>query len=73
MKQLLLLTLLFSSHKMYAQTIIQRDPEIAKMVAEVSPDSLKNYINTLVDFGTRNTLSIQTDPKRGIGAARTWV
>lgn len=73
MKQLLLLTLLFSSHKMDAQSIVQRDPEIAKMVMEVSPDSLKSYINTLVDFGTRNTLSTQTDPKRGIGAARNWV
>ena len=73
MKKILLLTLLFSSHKMYAQTIVHRDPEIAKMVAEVSADSLKSYITTLVAFGTRNTLSTQTDPKRGIGAARNWV
>jgi hypothetical protein len=43
------------------------------MVKEVSPDSLRSYINTLVAFGTRNTLSTQTDPKRGIGAARNWV
>jgi hypothetical protein len=27
----------------------------------------------MVSFGTRNTLSTQTDAKRGIGAARTWV
>jgi Zn-dependent M28 family amino/carboxypeptidase len=26
-----------------------------------------------VSFGTRNTLSTQTNPKRGIGAARQWV
>jgi len=56
-----------------AQTIINRDIEIEKMVSEVSADSLKSYINTLVAFGTRNTLSNQTDPKRGIGAARNWV
>ena len=43
------------------------------MVKEVSPDSLRSYINTLVAFGTRNTLSTQTDPRRGIGAARNWV
>jgi len=56
-----------------AQTIINRDPEIDKMVKEVSPDSLKSYISQMVSFGTRNTLSTQTDPKHGIGAARIWV
>ena len=56
-----------------AQTIINRDPEIDKMVKEVSPDSLKSYITKMVSYGTRNTLSLQTDPKRGIGAARNWV
>ena len=43
------------------------------MVREVSADSLHSYINTLVGFGTRNTLSTQKDSKRGIGAARNWV
>ena len=56
-----------------AQQIIDRDKEIDKMVKEVSPDSLKSYIKNLVAFGTRNTLSTQTDSKRGIGAARKWV
>ena len=27
----------------------------------------------LAGFGTRNTLSTQTDPRRGIGAARDWL
>ena len=52
---------------------MHRDPEIEKMVNEVSKDSLQSYIKKLVSFGTRNTLSTQTDPKRGIGAARNWV
>src|SRR3954451_9429777 len=56
-----------------AQTIIQRDPEIEQMVKEVSADSLQSYIKTLVAFGTRNTLSTQSNVKRGIGAARNWV
>lgn len=56
-----------------SQTTIHRDPEIEKMVSEVSKDSLESYIRKLVSFGTRNTLSAQTDPKRGIGAARNWV
>ena len=55
------------------QTIINRDPEIEKMVKEASSDSLKSYITNLVAFGTRNTMSAATDPKRGIGAARNWV
>lgn len=57
----------------FAQTIVYRDPEIEQMVKEVSRDSLQSYINTLVSFGTRNTLSTQKNPKRGIGAAREWV
>ena len=57
----------------FSQTIIQRDPEIEKMVSEVNVDSMRAYIARLVSFGTRNTLSTQKDPKRGIGAARTWV
>jgi len=56
-----------------AQTTIKRDKEIEQMVKEISPDSLRTYINTLVAFGTRNTLSIQTNKKRGIAAARNWM
>jgi hypothetical protein len=56
-----------------AQTTIQRDPEIEKMVTAISPDSLKAYILKMVSFGTRHTMSTVTDPKQGIGAAREWV
>lgn len=73
MKYLFLLVAVFFSYTGFSQTIIQRDPEIEKMVKEVSADSLNSYIKTMVAFGTRNTLSTQTDPKRGIGAARNWV
>ena len=73
MKKILLLIILFSSSRSFSQTIVQRDPEIEQMLKEVSADSLRSYINSLVAFGTRNTLSTQTDPNRGIGAARNWV
>ena len=73
MKLLLLIATLFSANFLFGQTIIQRDGDIEKMVKAVSADSLKSYIKTMVSFGTRNTLSVQTDPKRGIGAARNWV
>jgi hypothetical protein len=62
---------LYTSTK--AQTTISRDTQIEKMVSEVAKDSLESYIRKMVSFGTRNTLSIQTDTKRGIGAARNWV
>ena len=74
MQKLLLCALccgLFLSSK--AQTLVQRDPEIESMVKEVSPDSLRSYINKMVSFGTRSTLSSTTDKARGIGAARAWV
>jgi len=74
MKKKLLFALLTTlSIKPFSQTIVNRDKEIDAMVKEVSADSLKSYIHQLVAFGTRNTLSTQSDAKRGIGAARIWV
>src|SRR5450432_29186 len=73
MKKIYLVSVLFYVNTGFAQSIISRDPEISQMVNEVSPDSLQSYINTLVAFGTRNTLSTQTDSRKGIGAARNWV
>jgi len=63
---------LVSSH-LFAQVTINRDPEIDQMVKEISADSLQSYIYKMVSFGTRNTLSTQSNPNRGIGAARNWV
>jgi len=73
MKLFFLTTCFFSVTSLFSQTTIQKDPEIEGMVKEVSPDSLQSYIKTLVAFGTRNTLSNQSDKNRGIGAARNWV
>jgi len=57
----------------FSQSIINRDAEIASMVKEVSADSLQSYIKSMVAYGTRHTLSTQTDANKGIGAARNWV
>ena len=72
-KIFLFFTLFCCGHFLPAQVTITRDPQIERMVAEVSKDSLESYIKKMVSLGTRNTLSTQTDPKRGIGAARNWV
>lgn len=73
LKSLLIAGALLASQNTFAQTIINRDVQIEAMVKQVSSDSLKTYINKLVSFGTRSTLSSTTDKKRGIGAAREWV
>lgn len=46
---------------------------LAAISAEVSEASLRGYIEKMVSFGTRHTLSDQTSDTRGIGAARRWV
>jgi Peptidase family M28 len=47
--------------------------DLARMLGEVSAANVKTNVETLVGFGTRNTLSSQDDPHRGIGAARDWI
>jgi hypothetical protein len=48
------------------------DAKLRAIIAPVSAAQLRHYDTTLVSFGTRHTLSSQTDPKRGIGAALNW-
>ena len=45
---------------------------LAAAAPEVSEARLKADVERLVSFGTRHTMSVQDDPKRGIGAARRW-
>ena len=74
MKKLLLLFIIFFASHTNAQTIsIDRNETVVAMLDEISADSLKSYIQKMVSFGTRHTLSSQTNPKRGIGAARNYV
>ncbi len=49
------------------------NPEIQKMLKEVSAKNIETTIRKLVSFGTRNTLSEQNNPTRGIGAARDYL
>jgi peptidase M28-like protein len=46
---------------------------IPQMLHQVDAHHVEKTVRTLVSFGTRNTLSAQDDPKRGIGAARDWI
>lgn len=49
------------------------DAEISSMVKEVSVDSIRSYIQKMVSFGTRHSLSDTLSATTGIGAARRWV
>jgi len=50
-----------------------RNPQIARLVSEIDARNIESTIRRLVSFGTRNTLSAQDNPARGIGAARDWL
>jgi peptidase M28-like protein len=54
-------------------TAAARNRTIAGIVREIDARNIERTIRQLVSFGTRNTLSEQNDPKRGIGAARDWL
>jgi Peptidase family M28 len=56
-----------------ALTRNEPDGELQAMLRQVDPGRIEATIATLVSFGTRHTLSSQTDPVRGIGAATAWV
>ena len=47
--------------------------EVVKMLKEIDHERVQASVEKLVSFGTRNTLSSQDDPNRGIGAARDWL
>ncbi|HTK39183.1 MAG TPA: M28 family metallopeptidase [Pyrinomonadaceae bacterium] len=70
---LLLFLFVFSGSALSQQPKAKPNPEIAKMVKEVSAKNIEATIRKLVSFGTRSTLSDQNDPNRGIGAARDWI
>ncbi|MDE2127583.1 MAG: M28 family metallopeptidase [Armatimonadetes bacterium] len=49
------------------------DADVAQIARSIRPASIRRDIETLVSFGTRNTMSAQNDPKFGIGAASRWI
>jgi len=49
------------------------DPQIAAIVARISPERLKADDAQLVAFGTRSTFSENLGDKRGVFAARAWI
>jgi hypothetical protein len=48
------------------------DARLKQLIQPVSGAQMKRTVEKLVSFGTRHTLSSQTDPRRGIGASVRW-
>ena len=61
------------AQKQKPKPVQKLNSDTVKMVAEVSAKNIEATIRKLVSFGTRNTLSEQDNPTRGIGAARDWL
>ena len=51
----------------------KKDKLVYEIISKVSEDRLRDDIQTLVNFGTRHTLSDTVSETRGIGAARRWI
>lgn len=51
----------------------QSNQKIYDIINAVSADHIRNNVKTLVDFGTRHSLSDTISNTRGIGAARRWI
>ena len=75
MKILLLLPglLPFAALAQSAPALPPVDPNIQRLVNEISAKNLEADVRKLVSYGTRHTLSDTQSKKRGIGAARQYV
>ena len=72
MRSILLAALFATSAGSAVAAPTPQDRRLADIAAKVSAARMKADVAKLVSFGTRHTLSSQTDPKRGIGASLRW-
>jgi hypothetical protein len=54
-------------------TLPARQADVDAIVREISPQRIHAYVEKLVSFGTRHTMSETESSTRGIGAARRWI
>ncbi|ALM07402.1 peptidase M28 [Sediminicola sp. YIK13] len=69
MRKLLSLAFILSTTFTFAQT----DQRVYDIINAVSADRIQKDVTTLVNFGTRHTLSDTISKTKGIGAARRWI
>jgi acetylornithine deacetylase/succinyl-diaminopimelate desuccinylase-like protein len=76
MKPSLLIFAAFASVALAQETPpapVPGDPDIVKMVSEISAERIERSIHILTSFTTRHTLSDPSPGGNGIGAARAWI
>ncbi|MET6991964.1 M28 family metallopeptidase [Sediminicola arcticus] len=69
MKKLLTPVFILLTTVLFAQT----DQRVYDIINAVSSERIQKDVTTLVNFGTRHTLSDTISKTRGIGAARRWI
>jgi len=66
-----------SEQKTIAHPRLERDPMIAQIMKDVSPERIRQTIEKLVSFGTRSTLSVNNPgaatSKRESWLRRNWI
>ncbi len=62
----------FATTPVLAEDRAEKPDQDDVLAEQVSEQNLRDYMDKIVSFGTRHTLSSQTDPKRGVGAAVNW-
>ncbi len=63
-----------SSFDLYAESLPpEKNASLHEIAGAISADRIGHDIQTLVNFGTRHTLSETKSDTRGIGAARRWI
>ncbi|TFW29191.1 M20/M25/M40 family metallo-hydrolase [Duganella callida] len=73
-RPLALAALLAAAPALAAQPDTSRhQAQIDQIVKEISPARIEGYINKLVSFRTRHTMSDTVSDTEGIGAARRWI
>ncbi len=72
MKMMLLASAALVASSSAAQQAQGPEARVAAIASGVDASRMKASVERLVAFGTRHTLSSQTDPRRGIGAAVRW-
>lgn len=73
MARLRLLTVGFLTALTLSAQVDKLDPQIQKIVNEVSQDRIADTLKHLTGFETRGNFSDPTQQNRGIGAARQWI
>lgn len=69
MRTLIFVLFLFSTCTITAQ----KNELLYDIINTISAEKIQKDVQTLVDFGTRNTFSDTVSNTRGIGAARRWI